>query len=338
MFEFPAISPKIQALLDKQKWTNKHNITLNTERTKLYTKYYKEHPAQYPILKRAGALKYWCENHQPIVMDEDILVGSLGPTYRCISFYVEWVVTWLDSCVNDTDEKFREAWQTPGAVYMSDEDREAMREACAFWKDNNISAYMEGIVPDEVWQLANNGSNNTSEKGSFLPMCCKPQGHYIANFNKAVNKGFGAVKREALEKLEAMKGHTFGNDARKHTFYRAVVDTCDGAIALSKRYAQACRSKAESASPERRAELLKMADSLDWIMENPARNYWEGLQVMLFYQIMLSTDAQQHGESFGRVDQYCGHLLEKDLADGTLTKEQAQELTDAFILRASDFL
>ena len=26
-------------------------------------------------------------------------------------------------------------------------------------------------------------------------------------------------------------------------------------------------------------ELLRMADSCDWIMENPARNLWEGLQV-----------------------------------------------------------
>ena len=53
---------------------------------------------------------------------------------------------------------------------------------------------------------------------------------------------------------------------------------CDGAILLAKRYAEACRKKAEIESGERKAELLRMADSLDWIMENPARTYWEGLR------------------------------------------------------------
>ena len=81
-----------------------------------------------------------------------------------------------------------------------------------------------------------------------------------------------------------------------------------------------------------------MADSLDWIMENPARTYWEGLQAAILYQLMLSTDAQQHGQSIGRIDKYTGHLLQKELADGTITWEQAQEYSDAFILRLSDII
>ena len=81
-----------------------------------------------------------------------------------------------------------------------------------------------------------------------------------------------------------------------------------------------------------------MAESLDWIMENPARTYWEGLQAIIFYQLMLSTDAQQHGESIGRVDKYTGHLLQKQLDEGTITQEEAQEYSDAFILRLSDII
>jgi formate C-acetyltransferase len=107
---------------------------------------------------------------------------------------------------------------------------------------------------------------------------------------------------------------------------------------LSKRYAQACRDKAETAIGARRQELLRMADSLDWIMENPARTYWEGLQAIILYQLMLSTDAQQHGQSQGRVDQYTGYLLQKELDEGRITWEQAQEYSDAFILKLSDII
>ncbi len=81
-----------------------------------------------------------------------------------------------------------------------------------------------------------------------------------------------------------------------------------------------------------------MADSLEWIMENPARTYWEGLQAILLYELLLVTDAQQHGQSMGRVDKYVGHLLQKELDAGTITKEQAQEYSDAFILRIYDII
>jgi formate C-acetyltransferase len=108
-------------------------------------------------------------------------------------------------------------------------------------------------------------------------------------------------------------------------------------MALSKRYAAACREKAETAAPERRAELLRMAESLDWIMENPARTYWEGLQAILFYALLLISDAQPHGQSMGRVDSMSA-TLQKQLDEGTITREEAQEYSDAFILRIYDFI
>jgi formate C-acetyltransferase len=53
---------------------------------------------------------------------------------------------------------------------------------------------------------------------------------------------------------------------------------------------------------------------------------------------MLAADAQQHGQSTGRVDKYVGHLLERQLADGSLTLPEAQELTDAYVLRVTDIM
>jgi formate C-acetyltransferase len=165
------------------------------------------------------------------------------------------------------------------------------------------------------------------------------QGHYVANFGKAVNTGFGEVRRQAQEKIDAHTGMVYGDWAKKHVFYHAMVRTCDAAITLSNNYAKSCREKAAvTKDPVRQAELLKMADSLEWIMDNPARTYWEGLQVIILYQLLLTADCQQHGQSMGRVDKYVGHLLENDLANGTLTMEEAQELTDAFLLRICDIM
>ncbi|MBN2041555.1 MAG: hypothetical protein JW864_16075 [Spirochaetes bacterium] len=340
MFKFVPMSDRIKRIREKRDvFTSGRNMTINSERTKLYTDYYKEHENEYPLLKRAGALYNWCAGRQINVFDDDIFVGTPGPDERSMSPYVEWNCSWIYDVVNDTDENFKKAWQSSNSLYMSDEQREVFRDAYEFWKDRNLSKMVEGALTPDLRDAMGNGSIlNDNNNPKFSGVSGLPQGHYIANFNKVVNTGFGEVRRQALEKIEERKGKVFGKSAKSHIFCHAVVRICDGAILLSKRFAEACREKANGESGERKKELLQMADSLEWIMENPARTYWEGLQAIILYQLMLSTDAQQHGQSMGRVDKYTGHLLQKQLDEGSITMEKAQEYSDAFILRISDII
>jgi pyruvate formate-lyase/glycerol dehydratase family glycyl radical enzyme len=341
MFEFAPVSDRIRRIREKKDiFTGGIHVTINSERTEIYTGYCRAHDNEYPILKRAGALKTWCETKEANVFDDDIFVGTPGPDARSLSPYVEWNCDWIPGVVNDTDERFKKAWQTADSIRMTDKQREIFRGAYGYWKDKTLSKLVEGAVTDDFWSEAfgNGCILNGAQAGRVgSPVSGMPQGHYIANFDKVVNVGFGAVKKEAKEKIETQKGKLFGDKAKSHVFYHAVVRVCDGAITLARRYAAACRKKAETTEGARRAELLRMADSLDWIMANPARTYWEGLQAILLYELMLITDAQQHGQSMGRVDKYVGHLLEKQLDEGTITREEAQEYSDAFILRIYDF-
>jgi len=338
MFQFEPLSPRIRRLKEKREWYNTH-MHLNTERTKIYTDYYKTHTNEYPVLKRAGAMNEWCSKCSTPIEDDDVLVGALGPETRTLNFYVEWNAEWIDRAVNDSDENFRLAWQAPGAVRMEDYQRKDLKEAAAFWWDQTISAKTSGIIPPELLAVGANGANNFGTFGGRFRGAGSPQGHYIANFNRAVNIGFGEIRREAQNRLDKLYSRTFGNAARSHAFYRGVIRVCDGAMTLSKRYAAACRDKANgTADVIRKNELLKMADSLDWIMEHPARSYWEALEIMLLYEIMIVTDCQQHGQSIANVDRYAGHILDRELAEGKITLEQAQEYTDAFVLRIGDLL
>jgi formate C-acetyltransferase len=342
MFSFAPISDRIKNIREKRDvFTGGKYMTINSERTKIYTDYYKAHENEYPILKRSGALYTWCATRETNVFDDDIFVGTPGPDERSLSPYVDWSCGWIPNVVNDTDENFKAAWQSTDSIYMSDEQRVVFRDAYEYWKDRSLSKMVEGALTDDIWDAFGNGCIlNGSIKGDpgFMGVSGMPQGHYIAGFGKVVNVGFGAVRRQAAEKIAEQSGKVFGDKAESHMFYNSVLRVCDGAILLAKRFAAAARQKSETVTGERRAELTAMADSLDWIMENPARTYWEGLQAILLYQLMLSTDAQQHGTSMGRVDKYVGHLLQKQLDEGTITPEKAQEYTDAFILRISDVI
>jgi formate C-acetyltransferase len=341
MFQFVPMTDRIKNIRAKREvFTSGQNMTINTERTKIYTDYYKAHPNELPVLKRAGAFLSWCQNRKINVFDDDIFVGTPGPDERSLSPYVEWNCKWIPGVVDDSDENFKKAWQSGNSVYMSDEQRVVLREAYDFWKDKTIAMTVEGALTDDFWNAAGNGYIVNSAPGDrfYFGVSGMPQGHYVANFDKVVNVGFGEVKRQAQAKLDAQRGKVFGDAAKTHAFYAALIRVADGAMILSKRYAAACRDKAAGLNGERAAELLRMADSLDWIMENPARDYWEGLQAILLYQLCLSTDAQQHGQSIGRVDKYTGHLLQKQLDEGTIPQELAQEYSDAFILRISDII
>ena len=338
-FEFAPVSERIARMREKRDaFTQGKLITINTERTKLYTDYYRSHPNEHPLLKRSGAVLYWAQNHEANVFDDDIIVGTPGPDERSLGVYVDNSPEWILGIIDDDFEK---AWQTDGAIRMSDEQRQILADAYDVWKDVNIGKMFEGTVTEDFYPAFGTGPcmNYFADRDGKIRIGGMIQGHYVANFNKAVNTGFGEVRRQALEKIEAHKGMVFGDWAKKHVFYHSMIRVCDAAITLAKRYAASCREKAgKTDDAGRKAELLQMADSLEWIMENPARTYWEGLQVIILYQLMLVADCQQHGQSMGRVDKYVDHLLQKDLREGKITPEKAQEYTDAFLLRICDIM
>ena len=59
-FEFAPISERIQRIREKRSiFTSGYGMSINAERTKIYTDYYKAHENEYPLLKRAGALLAW---------------------------------------------------------------------------------------------------------------------------------------------------------------------------------------------------------------------------------------------------------------------------------------
>ncbi|MCI8594636.1 MAG: hypothetical protein HFF09_05200 [Oscillospiraceae bacterium] len=342
MFSFAPISPRIQTLMKKRENANRGKVRMDGERTKIYTDYYKTHEAEPYNLKRAHCVYEWAAKKTILVEDEDIFVGNLGRTFRSAQPFVEWDARWVYDAVHSDDEVFRKAWQTPGCfAYMSDEDREIFKEASEYWMDRSIAARATATAPPSVAHLMGDGStdffNATYTTGSTV-FGTMPQGHFSTNYKKAVEVGFGAIKKECEERMAAMDGLVFGADAKKYNFYRTTAIVCDAAILLSKRYAEECRRQAETkaADDPRKAELLKMADSLDWIMENPARNTWEAMQVVIFYQQMLISDGQQHALTLGRVDQYGGWLAKAEMEAGTLTQEDVQELADAFYLKLTD--
>ena len=169
-FDYP-LSPRIAALKEKRKRINK-DLRLDFERNRIITEYYKTHKNEYPILKRAGFLYTWLTTREINIDDDDIFLGDGGPHCRTVHFDIEQTpMTWIRNCFGDTDERFRAAWQVPGSVWVSDEDRSWILEAADFWKDNDIASTALGIFP-EAFVAARRASGrgiSGSLPGHFCP-------------------------------------------------------------------------------------------------------------------------------------------------------------------------
>ncbi|MCL2409624.1 MAG: hypothetical protein FWC96_08465 [Oscillospiraceae bacterium] len=325
-FDIP-ISERIQGLKAKRERINK-DLRLNIERNRIITEYYRTHENEYPVMKRAGFLHKWCTTRAINIDDDDIFLGDAGPHTRSVHFDIEQTAhSWFKGCFDDTDERFRAAWQVPGSIWVSDAEREELLHLADYWVGKDIGATGRGLMPPDYFERFPPGMDITQLTGSY-------PGHFCPGYEKAAMVGFGAVRQQAIEKLEEIVKHTTADNVRSELFYRAIIKTCDGMIQMSKRYAEGCREKAKTEeNPERRAELLRMADSCDWIIENPARTLWEGLQVILFYQNLITADGTHWADSPALIDSFLGPLAENDIKNGDLTEAQAQELFDAFLLQ-----
>ena len=166
----------------------------------------------------------------------------------------------------------------------------------------------------------------------------KSPGHMTPGFQHILARGYGDIRKQAQDWLDAHKGNVMGDDMGRYLFYSAAVLACDGAITLTKRFADKAREKAlTAATPEKKAEYEKMADGLDNIAEGTPRSFWEACQMYMLYHNFLMVDNGPGITSIGRFDQTVWPYLKKDLENGVITMDEAQELVDAFFLKLSIF-
>lgn len=159
-------------------------------------------------------------------------------------------------------------------------------------------------------------------------------GHNVHGMTKVIEKGFLGIKADAEERL-ARLDLTEPDDLKKVPFLEGVVLAMQAAAETGKRFAARARELAQVEERARRkAELLRIAEVCDQVPANPARTFYEALQSYHFAWLLLIRELS-YGEGFsqGRMDQYLYPYYANDVSQGHLTKQQAQELLDCYIIK-----
>ena len=326
MYELSKMTPRVEKMRAMYRDTVPY---IDIERYRLVTEFYKANRNVRSVMKRALNFANLCDKIPVFIRDDELIVGSYTATYKASALYPEYSIAWLEQELRDGTISTREE----DKYLVRDEDRDYILETIPFWDGECLCSLVNPYYPETYKAIANNGVETFGAKD-----CCpQPIGHFAPNYHVAVKKGFAAVKAEADAKIAEIEANAIHGSAGPYNFYRGVSIVCGAMIRLAKRYSAECAKMAEACpDPVRKAELQQISETMGWIMENPARNFREAIQAVWFYEMCVLMDANMHGTSLGRIDAVLGDFAEKDIADGVLTREEAQELVDLYCLKVAE--
>jgi formate C-acetyltransferase len=296
--------------------------TISSERARLMTDFYRENWGKYstPVF-RALSFAYLTEHKAVCIQPGELIIGEKGPAAKATPTYPELCCHSLsDLEILDSREK------TPFKV--SAEDRQLYADAIIpFWQGRTMREHIFSQMTQE-WLDAYDAGIFTEFMEQRSP------GHTVLD-DKIYHKGMLDFQKDidaALEKLDFLHDP----DAyHRQEELKAMRITADAIMRFAERHAELARQlAANEADPQRKSELEKIAEVCSWVPAHAPRNFWEALQYYWFVHLGVTTEMNTW-DSFdpGRLDQHLIPFYEKGLEDGSLTREQAEELLQCFWIK-----
>ncbi len=296
--------------------------TLSPERTELMTRFYQEHTARLSApVERARAFEYLLAHKTIGINDGELIVGEKGPAPKATPTYPELCCHSLaDLDILNSREKI--------AFKVSPETFRLYQDCfIPFWQGKTMrERIFQEMTPD--WLAA-------YEAGIFTEfMEQRSPGHTVLD-DKIYRKGMLDFIADIDARLAALDFLGDPDAYRKQEQLRAMRIAAEALIHFAERHAERARQMAEQ-EPEsqRRAELEQIAEICTHVPAHAPRDFWEALQYYWFVHLGVTTELNPW-DAFnpGKLDQHLYPFYRQGLDDGTLTREQAEELLQCFWIK-----
>ncbi|MBS3969387.1 MAG: glycyl radical protein [Clostridia bacterium] len=287
---------------------------LSTERAELLTEFYKRDTNMSVPVRRALSFKYLLENKEIWIGEGELIVGERGPAPKSTYTYPEICChTQRDLDILDSREKI------PYGV---------SHEAKAIYRDT-IEPYWKGrTIREHIFSHMSQEWLNAYEAGIFTEfMEQRAPGHTVLD-DKIYRKGFLDFIKDIEE---SMAGIDYLKDPQayaKQEELKAMKICAEAIISFARRYSEKAHELAvKETDPQRKRELEQIAEICAHVPANAPRNFWEALQAYWFVHLGVIIELNTW-DAFcpGRLDQHLYPFYKKQLAEGAITREQAQEL------------
>src|SRR5512139_2097662 len=300
------------------------------ERAVYFTESFKATEGQPLVLRWAKALKNIAEKMSVAICDDELIVGRPCTWFGRYSL----VYPELDGTIIQEGAKaFIEARKAgaPDAVTITDEDKKIIDEVLfPYWNGKDFTPNFIKALPPETRHLFwGSDPANVGTKFSFVIVNTSTMRHsqnWVLDFEKMLTRGCKGLREEAQAHIDAMEHPR--DLAYKKPFYEAAIIACDALSLFARRYSElAAKMAANEKDPKRKKELEEIAAICAWVPENPARTFREAIQSQWFTQLFARFEELVGGQiNSGRMDQYFYPTYKKEIEEGRITPEGAQEL------------
>lgn len=283
------------------------------ERALLATEAYKENMNQTNVMKRALMLKNILEKMSIYIEDETLIVGNQASSNKDAPIFPEYTMEFV---LNELDlfEK-----RDGDVFYITEQTKEDLRSIAPFWENNNLRAKAGCLLPEEVSVFMETGFFGMEGKMN------SGDAHLAVDYRQVLEVGLKGYKERTL-KEKVKLDLTQPESIKKYQFYNAILIVLEAVKTFAERFSQLAKEQAETAAPERKAELLEISRICAKVPNEPAETFHEAIQSVWFIQLILQIESNGHSLSYGRFDQYMYPYLKADLDKGNITEEQAVEL------------
>jgi len=170
------------------------------------------------------------------------------------------------------------------------------------------------------------------------PRITGQNGHMTVNYEALLAEGCRGLQQR-IRQMQRQLDPATPDEQDKSAFYEAALMALEGVCELAQRYSEAsARMAQEEADPGRKAELEHIAATCARVPAQPAETFHEALQAVHFLTFCI-----QYGDNIvllcpGRMDRWLWPYYQRDLTEGTITAEQAQELIDCFYILINEIV
>lgn len=287
---------------------------IDAQRAVLATQVYRENQNQPRVMVRALMLQKILENMSIYIEDKTLIVGNQATKNKNAPIFPEYTMEFV---LNELDlfEK-----RDGDVFYITEETKQQLRDIAPFWKNNNLRARGEALLPEEVSVFMETGVFGMEGKLNA------GDAHLAVNYEKILAFGLKGYE-ERVKDLKAKLDLTDPDSIDKNIFYKAVLIVIEAVHQFAQRYSKLAQELADKEKDsKRKAELLEISRICAKVPYEPATSFYEAVQSVWFIQLILQIESNGHSLSYGRFDQYMYPYYIKDIQEKVITKDEALEL------------
>ncbi len=291
-------------------------------RARAYTEVFAQTEGEPTVYRFAKAFARTLQDLPAIIADGELLVGSPTCKIRYASFFPEIASGWLR---NEIDILANRPWDP---FDVTPEQVAEIKEMLPFWQGKTLLDHWQKAVPPELAQRVSN-------KGwaDCWAMLLMHGYHYTPPFEDVLKNGLSGYEARVKEALVQVDPKDTTQLGKRH-FYEALLIVIGAIKGFAGKYSQGALEWAhQESNPERKEELLKIAEITSHVPYYGARSFHEAVQVVCFIMALMHMEGTGPVYTLGRIDQYLYPYYKADIEKGILTREQAQELIELLFIK-----